>query len=371
MRKIVFINETCGTGSHGKICLSLAKEFEERGFEAKIAHGRLDYVPNEAKPYAIRIGNSFSVRCHALLTRVFDRHGFGSYFATRRFLNWLESYSPNVIWLHNLHGYYINIKLLFNWLKQHPKINVKWTLHDCWAFTGHCSHFMAVGCEKWKECCKSCPEKHSYPKSLFVDSSKKNYLQKKKIFTSLPNIDIVTPCKWLADRVKESFLSKYSVDVVYNKIDTTIFRKRKTTLKKALGINDKQMILAVASKWTKRKGFEDLLLFSQIIHKNYVLVVVGTSKKQASLFPKETICIERTENQINLAEFYSASDWFINFTYEDTYPTVNLEAEACGSRVITYNSGGSGETIHGDNSFVIKTGDYQKALEIIEEKSSL
>lgn len=368
MKKVLFINETCGTGSHGKICVALAKEYEKEGYEAKIAYGRSFFVPDNAKQYAVQIGNKYSPMFHAIYTRLTDRHGFGSYFATKKFIKWLDEYNPNVVWLHNIHGYYINIKLLFNWLKNHPDVEVKWTLHDCWSFTGHCSHFMAIGCEKWKTGCYKCPEKKSYPKSMLLDSSKRNYKDKKRLFTSLKNIEIVTPSKWLADQVKESYLSKYNVTVKYNDIDTNIFKPRKSNIKEQLHIENKNIVLAVASKWSERKGLYDLIEFSKLLDNQHVLVVIGLDQSQLNLFDKKVICILRTENQIQLAEYYSAAEWFVNFTYEDTYPTVNLEAEACGTKVITYDAGGSKETIHNKESIVIGVGEYKIAAQIINKQ---
>ena len=173
--KIVFINSVCGIGSTGRICAELSKKFEAEGHECKIAYGRVDTVPEEYKKYAVRIGSDLGVKLHALCSRVFDNHGLASYFATKNFLKWLEGYKSDMLWLHNIHGYYINYKLLFKWIKRHPELAVKWTLHDCWAFTGHCSYFSEVGCYKWEEQCKKCPQKHKYPTSVGLDNSKRNF----------------------------------------------------------------------------------------------------------------------------------------------------------------------------------------------------
>ena len=152
--KVLMINSVCGIRSTGRICTDIAEELEKQGHDVKIAYGR-ETVPEKYQKYAVRIGTDLDVKLHGIKTRLFDRHGFGSKRATKKFIKWVEEYDPDVIHLHNLHGYYINIKILFDYLKKANK-KVVWTLHDCWAFTGHCTHFDFVGCNKWK--CKCCTD---------------------------------------------------------------------------------------------------------------------------------------------------------------------------------------------------------------------
>lgn len=149
--KVLFINSVCGIGSTGRICTDLAQQLEAEGNEVKIAYGRKGTVPEQFQKYAVRIGTDFDCKMHAIQTRLFDTHGFGSKRATKEFLKWAEEYKPDLLWLHNLHGYYINVEMLFDWIKKHPEMQVKWTLHDCWAFTGHCSHFTMVKCRAMEE----------------------------------------------------------------------------------------------------------------------------------------------------------------------------------------------------------------------------
>ena len=166
--KILFVNSVCGIGSTGRICLELAQKFEAQGHAVKIAYGRSDEIPKEARKYAVKIGNKIDVYSHVLMTRLLDCHGFGSVHATKEFLKWADAYHPDMIWIHNLHGYYINIKLFFQWIKKRqtmqeerglPVMEVRMTLHDCWMFTGHCAHFDMIGCMKWKKGCRRCPQK--------------------------------------------------------------------------------------------------------------------------------------------------------------------------------------------------------------------
>ena len=362
--RILIINEVCGTGSTGKICVDIAKKYEKLGYEAKIAYGRKSYVPDECQKYAVRIGNSIDVYSHAMRTVLLDQHGFGSIHATKKFLKWVDGYKPDIIWLHNLHGYYVNIEILFRWIKE-KNIKVKWTLHDCWAFTGHCTHFLIANCNKWKTQCEHCPQKGRYPASRVVDNSFSNYNRKRNAFQGVEDLTLITPSQWLADLTRNSFLSEYPVEVEYNKINTDIFKPTASDLKKTYSIENKKIILCVASRWSKRKGIDDVIHLSKEIRDDVVIVIVGVNKRQIKKLPKNIIGICRTENAYQLAGLYTVADLLFNPTREDTYPTVNLEAEACGTKVITYAAGGSKETLHNPNSVAIPVGNYRDVLQYI------
>ena len=306
----------------------------------------------------MRIGNDMDVYSHVLYSRLKDKHGLASKTATKKFLKWAEEYNPDILWLHNIHGYYINYELLFQWIKSRPNMQVKWTLHDCWTFTGHCSHFTYVGCDKWKTGCYNCPQLDQYPKSI-TDNSQNNYNSKKSSFTGVPNLTIITPSNWLKERVQESFLSEYPVEVHYNTINTDIFKPTPSTFKQDHGIQDKKMILGVASVWNERKGLNDFIELSKMLDEHYQIVLVGltdTQIKELSRKASKIIALPRASSAKELAQIYTAADVFVNPTYEDTFPTVNMEAEACGTRVITYNTGGCSETIKLINSLVIEQG---------------
>ena len=349
--KILQINSVCGIRSTGRICTDIADILAQNGHDCKIAYGR-ETVPEKYKKYAVRIGSDLSVKIDALKSRIFDNAGFNSKSATKKFIKWVEEYDPDVIHLHNIHGYYINVEILFDYLKRSNK-PVIWTLHDCWSFTGHCSHFDFAGCDKWKNLsCSNCPEKKSYPASLFCDNSSKNIVKKKKCFTGLNNFTIVTPSNWLADQVKLSYLKDYPIKVIYNGIDLNVFKPTPSDFRKKYGLEDKKIILGVASTWTERKGYNDFLKLSEILDDSFKIVLVGVSPKQLKTLPANILGITRTENVKQLAEIYTAADVFLNLTYEDTYPTVNLEAQACGSPVITYNTGGSAESVPIENVLV-------------------
>lgn len=360
--RVLFINSVCGTGSTGRICVDLAKQMEAQGHEVKIAYGRNDRLPDQYLDYGVRIGGKASQALHLIQTRLIDRHGFASQTATKRFLQWMEAYDPDLIWLHNIHGYYIHVGLLFDWIKRHPKLQVKWTLHDCWAFTGHCAYFTMAGCNQWKQGCESCPQKKTYPASYGLDCAAVNFRRKKNAFAGVKNMQIITPSQWLADLVKQSFLKEYPVEVCYNKIDTDVFKPIASDFREKYSLQNKKIILGVASVWEPRKGLPDFLRLAQMVDNDTAIVLVGLNEKQSSDLPRNILAISRTNSPTELAQIYTAADVFFNSTYEDNYPTVNLEAQACGTRVITYDTGGSKETLHTENSAAVKTGDLEGAL---------
>lgn len=341
--KILMINVSCGTGSTGRICTDLADALEKRGHTVKIGYGR-DAVPQKYQKYAVKIGNELDVNTHALKARLFDRMGFGSKRATEKFIEWVKEYGPDVIHLHNIHGYYINVEVLFNYLKESGK-KVIWTLHDCWAFTGHCAFFDYVGCAKWKTGCEHCSQKTEYPARVGIDGSKRNYGVKKELFSGVHNLTIVTPSEWLAKLLKESFLSEYPVKVIKNGIDTSVFKDTNSNIKERFGIKEEtKVVLGIASVWDRRKGLEDFLKLGKLLDEQYKIVLIGLNKKQIEKLPDNILGIGRTENIQELVAWYSAADVLVNPTYEDNYPTTNLEAIACGTPVITYDTGGSGES---------------------------
>ena len=361
--RVLMINSVCGIGSTGRICTDLAQEMEAKGHEVKIAYGRSDTVPEKFRKYAVQIGNSLGVKAHVLRTRLLDEHGLGSSRATQKFLQWADSYNPDLLWLYNIHGYYINYELLFQWIKSRPNMQVKWTLHDCWAFTGHCSYFTMIKYEQWQTHCSYCPQTRRYPASYGKDNCKRNFDRKRAAFAGVKNLMLITPSKWLADLTRQSFLREYPVEVRYNTINTNIFKPTPSDFRERYGLQDKIIALGVANVWDERKGLNDFYKLAQMLDEGYAIVLVGLSKKQMKALPKNTCGIQRTNSPQELAAIYTAADVFFNPTYEDNYPTVNLEAEACGTRVITYDAGGARETVHSSASQVIEVGDLQKAIE--------
>jgi len=355
--KVLMINTVCGITSTGKICTDIADMLTSKGHECKIAYGR-GIVPEKYQKYAVRIGSDRDVNIHAALTRITDRTGFYSTSATRKFINWIKEYNPDIIHLHNIHGYYINIKLLFQYLKE-AKCKVVWTLHDCWSFTGHCPHYDYIKCERYKTGCYSCPQKKDYPSSMLLDASKKNYRDKKALFTGVDGLTVVTPSEWLKKQVETTFLSGYRTEVINNGIDLNIFKPTESDFRVKNNLQDKKIVLGVANVWSDRKGLSDFIELSKQLDDNYKIVLVGDLR--GAKIPENIYHISHTNNQTELAEIYTAADCFVNPTYEDTYPTTNLESLACSTPVITYLTGGSPESIKADCGVAVTQGDV-KAL---------
>lgn len=351
--KLVSINTVCN-GSTGKIMGSISREARNDGFEVFCIYGRRKgYTDIPCK----KIGGPFSFLYHVFITTIFDAHGHGSYFKTKELVRELKKINPDIIHLHNIHGYYINYKILFDYLRNEYQGKIFWTLHDCLPMTGHCAYFDYIHCDRWKKGCHDCPNKKKYPISLVFDRSKKNYEEKKKLFAD-PRITIITPSIWLQDIVSKSFLKICNVKAINNGIDLEIFKpkKDKAIYDKYNIPKDKKVILGVASIWEKRKGFDDFLSLADKISDEYVIVLVGLNDRQIKEVEnyRNIIPIKRTENQVDLATLYSLSYCLLNPTYEDNYPTVNIEALACHTRVVCYDTGGCVEQAKNKNVYLIK-----------------
>ena len=334
--RVLLVNSVCGIGSTGRICTDLAQKFEKEGHEVKIAYGRDGNVPEQFRKYAVRIGSDLDVKLHGVRTRVLDEHGFGSKRATKQFLKWAEEYNPELLWIHNIHGYYLNVELLFEWIKSRPDMQVKWTLHDCWAFTGHCAYFTMAACEKWKTHCYGCAQKSSYPTSSLRDNCKRNFDRKRKAFIGVKNMTLIAPSKWLADLTKESYLKDYPVEVHYNTIDTSIFKPTLSDLRKKHNLEGKKVVLGVANVWDERKGLNDFLDLANILADNYMMILVGLSPEQINSLPENIIGLGRTSSPQELAALYTMSDVYVNPSKEETFGMTTLEACACGTKAIVY-----------------------------------
>lgn len=353
--KLLIINSGCGVGSVGHICTDIAQEYEQNGYAVKITYGRDRKVPEKYQKYAMKIGTIFDVYMHLLVSRLFDKHGFGSIRATKKFLKKAEEFNPDIVWIHNVHGYYLNIDLLFNWLKAHPNIEVKWTLHDCWAITGHCAHFASEGCNKWKTCCYNCKLLKKYPKS-YIDRSKRNFEKKRALFTGIKNLTIYTPSKWLANLVRESYLSSYKIIVKPNIVDHTIFKPTNSDFRLKNNLLNKIILLGVAFKWTKYKGLETFIELSKMLDNHYIIVLVGLSEKQIALLPKNIIGLKKTANAKELAQIYTAADLYVNPSTEETFSMTTAEAISCGTRAIVYKGTACEEVIENTDSVAVERG---------------
>lgn len=328
--KVLFINSDYGSGSTGRIVRDLKLELERQGNECLALYGRENCCNDQN---VNRIGDKFSVYGHVAMTRFADRQGFASTSATRKALKQIDAFQPDIIHLHNLHGSYLDCKVLFDYLKT-ENIPILWTLHDCWSFTGHCSNYSAVGCNKWKTGCYGCPQTREYPKSFF-DNSKNNYSKKEYCFNHCRNLQITTVSKWLKDEVKQSYLKKYPVSIVPNGVDLDTFQPgAASAMRKRLKVEGKRVLISVASVWGPRKGLKLLLELAQRMGDEYRLIIVGIDLAQDTL-PPNVIAVRRTDSIEELADLYRAADVFVNASVEETFGMVSLEALACGKPVVT------------------------------------
>lgn len=350
--KVLLINSVCGIKSTGRICTDLAEVLESQGHECKIAYGR-EAVPEKYQRFAHRIGSDIDVKIDAFKTRLLDNAGFNSVSGTKRFIKWIKEYNPDIIHLHNIHGYYINIKLLFKFLKEFGK-PVVWTLHDCWAFTGHCSHFTVAGCEKWKTGCYNCPQKKAYPSSALLDRSKRNYKIKKELFTSLSNLTFITPSKWLASVAKQSYLESYEIIPIPNGVDLEIFKPTESDFREKYGLGDKKIILGAATAWGKNKGISDFVSLSKVLDENCKVVLVGMSETQAKEMCDSVLCVPKTTNMSELAGIYTDADVFLNLSRQETMGLTTVEAMACGTPVVTSNFTAVPEVVNSDGGIVVE-----------------
>lgn len=356
MPKILFINVDCNTGSTGRIVEEIGQKAVASGYESNIGYGR---IARNSQSHLIPIGNHWDHLLHLIQSRLLDNHGFASTRSTKQFVKAIDRIQPDIINMHNLHGYYLNVEVLFKYL-QYKNIPIIWTLHDCWPFTGHCSHFERVNCYKWKRQCYECPNKSGYPKSWCIDNSKKNFVKKSRIMTGLKNLQIISPSKWLADHLSDSFLHEYPTYIINNGIDLKVFSPRDDSLiRNKFNLRESKIILGVANTWKKRKALTDFIMLSRIIRSDERIVLIGLNRRQHLDLPSNIITIARTENTNELAEWYSAASVFINPTYADNLPTTNIEALACGTPVITYKTGGSHETISKETGIVVEKGDIK------------
>lgn len=323
------------------------------GHDCCIGYGR-GVAPEGIKSY--RIGSDMDVYLHVLYSRITDRTGFASSKATKLLINQIRQYKPDIIHLHNLHGYYVNIDLLFNFFGT-IKTPIVWSLYDCWSMTGHCCHFDYIGCDKWKTGCHHCDQKKEYPTTYLLDQSHKNYITKQSLFKGCKQITMVAPSKWLRDIIKESYLHQFPSAIIPSGIDLNQFKPTSGEFRQRYHLEDKYIVLGVSFGFSKLKGSEYFIQLSERLSKEYQVVLIGVDEKQRGYFPSTILTLPRTKNIKNLAEYYTVADVFVNPTLQESQGLTNIEALACGTGVVTFDSGGSPEGIDESCGYVVKRGD--------------
>ena len=378
-KSLVEIN-TVVNNSTGRIMHDIQREADLSGMETlSIVDRRHVYtdVP------CVKYGNAVSFWTHVIWTTLTDRHGLEpvlSVIYTRKMVRRIREANPDIIHLHNIHGYYLHYPTLMKYLAYEYKGKIIWTFHDLWPITGHCPHYVAIDCRKWMTGCNHCPNKKRYPVSLGLDGSRKNYEIKKELFTSLSNLTITVPSEWMASQVRQSFMGKYPVEVIHNGIDTAVFDHNRLIADSDIESNisadetawsDKKILLSVASIWDERKGLKDLVALSDKLSDDYVMVIVGLSKHQISRLPKGVIGITRTENIEELVSLYSRAHIFINPSLEESFSLVTVEALSCGCPCIVLDTSAVAELVNDDNGVVLhshKPEDYLDAIKSIENR---
>lgn len=357
--KVLQINSVYGILSTGRIAYDIVELQKKNGIEPYIASGMGSFD----SPYIHVMNGRRYLKANILLTRLFGRHGFYNRIATRKLIKFMDRVSPDIIHLHNIHGHYINIKMLFEYI-QRKNIPVVWTLHDCWAFTGHCPHFDYIGCDRWKRGCGDCPQRRGYPDSWFFDRSKRNFADKKRLFTGVQKMHIVTPSQWLADLAEQSFLGDYPITVINNGIDTEAFKPTPSDIRERLGLQDKFLILGIVSNLNSTKGGQYFLKLSPMLKEDEHILLLSLEGNYD--LPKNITAIGRTESTEELSQIYSAADVFVNPTLQDTFSMINVEAISCGVPVVTFNTGGSAESLTESSGISVPKGDTEALYKAIQ-----
>lgn len=364
--KILQVNICLNVLSTGRITEQIGETIINEGWDSYV----LTYGPlKESRSHVIKSDGGIEHFMHRVINRFCDCQGYGSYFATKKVIKRIETINPDIIHLQNIHDCWLNFPQLFDYIIKNKK-PVVWTFHDCWAFTGHCAYFDDADCLRWQKLCYDCPLKREFS----LDLSQFNYKKKKSLFSVVPNMTIVPVSRWLEDIAKQSFLGGKRIITIHNGVDLDMFKPRQTDLRKKLNISDNFVLLGVASNWGKSKGIFDFISLSE--NTNYTIVLIGIPDKMKELLPANIIVISKTDSQEQLSEYYSMADVFVNPTYHDNFPTVNLEALACGTPIVGYRTGGSPEAVEeGANDNLekelcgefVEQGDLSALINVIEK----
>ncbi len=366
--RVFQLNTFCGVKSTGRIACEIAKLVQQDGGECRIGYG-VPGISVDSEPFAVQIGSKLERKLHAVMRKLFDAEGYGSWFATQRLIREMKAFKPDLIHLHNLHGCYLHLPSLLRYF-QKEDLPIVWTLHDCWPFTGHCAYFDYSGCEKWKKQCHHCPQQKSYPVCIGVDGSSRNHRMKRKYFSLPGKITFAAPCKWMTKHLQASSLHHYPYEVIVNGVNLKVFHPVQSNLRERFGLETKKVCLAVASEWDHRKGLSYLLDLANQMGDGYRFVIIGLTEEQIAGLPDHVIGMKNTTDVNELAAWYTTADCFVNPTLEDNMPMVNLEALACGTPVVVFETGGCPEAVDESCGIVVTKGDVEALNRAVEKASS-
>ncbi len=371
VKSLLQVNSVVNRGSTGKIVEEIGRLADANGWISRVAYGR---ESNDSTLNRYYVGRKGDILEHYAVSHLFDRHGLGSKKSSQKFVKWITEKQIDIIHLHNIHGYYLHYPTLFEFLKE-TQMPVVWTLHDCWTFTGHCSHFADINCIKWKTGCHHCPKTKNYPASLFIDNSKNNYQFKREYFNGLKNLEIVTVSDWLGGLVKESFLGNYPVRTIHNGVNMNVFKPHleHSAVDEKYNLKDNWIAIAAATAWSAQKGLEDYKKLSALLAEDEFIVLVGLSEKQIEELPSNIIGILRTDNQDELSMLYSRANVVLNLSRQETFGMTTAEGFACGTPSIVYNATASPELIKNEKvGNIVEVGDLDgvyAAMQSIKVKS--
>ena len=364
MPTLVQFNSVANWGSTGRLTEDIGDVAIAAGWDSYIAFGRQF---NPSKSHLLQIGGKWSVLSHTLKSRLFDRHGFGSYWATKRLLKQLDEIKPDLFQFHNVHGYYLNLPLVLKYATE-KNIPIVWSLHDCWSMTGHCAHFVKIGCDKWKTECYHCPQKSEYPASWLIDSSRRNYREKKRLVEAVPLLAIISGSEWLAGIARQSYFKGRDIYFIPDGIDTDIYQPRENSegLRKRLGLEGKFVIIATGTDWGENKGLSDYGKLRSMLSDDYAIVLVGMSEEWLAKVPEGVIGLPRTKTPQELSEYYSMADCVMSLSRMESFGLTPVEGFACGTPAIVYNTTALPELITPETGFVAKFLDVADVKEKVE-----
>lgn len=370
MKKLLLVNTYGNLWSTGRLAAEVGEVAKNNGWECYFAYA------SQAKPCGyqmIRINTSRVLnKIHFFFSRILNLKGFGSWWETRKFIRTIKKICPDIIHLHNIHGDYLNIPLFFRFLKR-ANIPVVWSLHDCWAMTGGCTHFVYFRCEQWKTGCHNCPRYKNKDRGGelrgFIRTMPWVYKYKKQLFEAVPNLTIVSASEWLAQIARNSYLSIKDIRVIPNGIDVSIFKPydNTTEIRRKYDLRDKFVIMGVGTEWSVRKGFNDYLQLSQKLSSDFVIVLVGVDHLTQKQLPTNIIGISKTDNIAELALLYSTANVVTSLSYQEAFGLTPIEGFACGTPAIVYNNTALPELITPQTGIIVETGSIDKLVEAIEE----